>query len=193
MDAGGAATVPAGDAGAVVVAGGGIDPTGAGDVGAIVAADGGIDPTGAGATTVGGGTGAGATAAAGGCTAGVVALGGGLTTTVGGAVVAGGGGGGESCAARPGTTWLGPGVTGVRAGAGAVEASPACPFALSGNCTRLITPPSVSNTYSRCTSLILTPGATSVSTLIAWAGLPSALRMAMLSWGLPEKITPFNW
>jgi hypothetical protein len=82
--------VPAGDAGAVVVAGGGIDPTGAGDVGAIVAADGGIDPTGAGATTVGDGTGAGATAGAGGCTGGVelVTLGGGLTTTVGGAVVA---------------------------------------------------------------------------------------------------------
>jgi hypothetical protein len=175
----GAGTVPAGDAGAIVVAGDGIDPTGAG---ATIAG-------------AGVGTGAGATAAAGGCTAGValVALGGGLTTTVGGAVVAGGGGGGESCAARPGTIWLGPGVTGVRAGTGAAVASPACPFALSGNCTRLITPPSVSNTYSRCTSLILTPGATSMSTLIACAGLPSALRMATLSWGLPEKITPFNW
>ena len=65
-------------------------------------------------------------------------------------------------------------------------------FASLGRSTRLITPPSDSNTWSRCTSLTVTPGTTSALVLTACGFFPFATSIATLSAGSLAITTPVN-
>ena len=92
------------------------------------------------------------------------------------------------------TAGMAPGATAGCAICGAIGAAPDSGMAgrvSATRSTRFMTPPSDSMMYFGCTSLMLTPGASSRPTLSALGGWPSATRMATLS--RPAATIPVNW